>query len=225
MSSKNALKAYFSTKDGKTIYTHTSPLLVRVFTRYEDMGVYRVDEHVYMLGIFDMEIDGKHYGMNIPGQIKLSPSTIHKEDDYYVLTFNKGDEFIMSNHMVKENFIPYLMFKMFVVDGRRYPFMNNTNITRIFDYLSYTGLNISAVHPVYYGAFFSELHRSDTDINKRYRHTDLKGGIRILGMKDVKITASKLTTKLSGSYAKETLKAALTQAHSQNSEIEDILRM
>ena len=47
---------------------------------------------------------------------------------------------------------------------------------------------------------------------------------KAIGLKNVSLTASTLTTKVSGSFLKENLTTSVIQTHTKQSEIEDLLR-
>lgn len=216
-------------KDNDKVIFNGSSCVVTINKRYETFGLFNVAASgINTLAIFNMHIDGEDYGYILPAVVNMQPSSLEEEksleDALYKLTFSKGDVFFNTTTVVKRTDLIFAIFKMFVFFGIRYPFMNENNISRLFDNFNFTGFNMDYTDSAVSSAMFSELYRNPDNIQELNRLAgNLKKG-KAIGLKNISLTASKLTTKLSGSYLKENLTAAVIQTHTQESEIENLLR-
>lgn len=224
---REQLDKLFTKDNDKVIFNGTS-CIVTINKRYETFGLFSVIESgINTLAIFNMHIDGEDYGYILPAVVNMKPSLIEEEkseEEVYKLTFNKGDTFFETITVVKRTDLIFAIFKMFVFFGIRYPFMTENNVSRIFDNFNFTGFNMDYTDSAISSAMFSELYRNPDNIQELNR---LSGNVKkgkAIGLKNISLTASKLTTKLSGSYLKENLTAAVIQTHTQESEIENLLR-
>lgn len=102
--------------------------------------------------------------------------------------------------------------------------MTPENVSQLFFNVFMIGFNMQYTDMATVSAMFSELERvSADDIQTLYRHNP-KGKSYPVGMKQISVTASKLTTKLGGSYMSNTATSALVNESTQESEIENLLR-
>jgi hypothetical protein len=229
MLDRDGLMRYFSVdKEGQEKYIHDSPLYARVFKKYEDLGLFSQVTYVEVLGILDMEIDGVHYGLNIPAKIRMWPTHVDYEEldgtPYIKMTFFKGDIFRLTNRIIKDSSLPEKYYKLFVFEGARYPWMTVNNAPRIFDNTHLNNFGTPNLHKVLYSLKFSEVTYAG-ETNTLFRNSDLKGPARVYGLKELRKTAKQWLTKTSGSYLRDTKKAALVTTHETSSELEDMLRM
>ena len=214
-------------KDGDSIIFNGNECVVTIHKRYENFGLVSIDDGVNTLAIFNMNIDGEDYGYILPAVVKMKPSLIEEikdTEELYKLTFKKGDIFFVTTTVVKRTDLIFAIFKIFVFFGLRYPFMTENNVSRIFDNFSFTGFNMDYTDSAISSAMFSELYRNPDNIQELNRLSGNVNKGKAIGLKNISLTASKLTTKLSGSYLKENLTAAVIQTHTQESEIENLLR-
>lgn len=227
INTKSDVTALFKRENGHVIYIGKKPLVASVFEKYETSGLLIIEDNVTTLGIMNLNYDKKDFLFSVPGRITMSPSIIalRKTNDvsYYDFTFEAGNIFIKDEIIVKENYIPYEIFRMFCFEGARYPCLTPNNVSRLFDSLYMTGFNVTVPVGIKSG-MFSELHRSSIDNTILYRNTDMSAPPTVLGSKDVHLTASKFITKISGSYLKSTLESALVNKNKQPSYIENLLR-
>lgn len=224
---RDQLDKLFIKDNDKVIFNGTS-CIVTINKRYETFRLFNIIESgINTLAIFNMHIDGEDYGYILPAVVNMKPSLIEEEtseEEVYKLTFNKGDMFFETTTVVKRTDLIFAIFNMFIFFDIRYPFMTENNISRIFDNFSFTGFNMDYTDSAISSAMFSELYRNPDNIQELNR---LAGNVKkgkAIGLKHISLTASKLTTKLSGSYLKENLTAAVIQTHTQESEIENLLR-
>ena len=225
---RERLKNLFIKEKDNSVRFIGEELIVNINKKYENFGAFNIDDGINTLAIFNMKIDNEDYGYILPAVIKMFPSNIEEEkkgkEEEYKLTFKKNDIFIKSTVVVKRTDLIFAIFKMFVFFGIRYDFMTENNISRVFDNFGMTGFNMSYTDSSISSAIFSELYRNPKNIQELNRLVDnVEKGIAI-GLKNISLTASKLTTKLAGSYLKENLTAAVIQEHTQESEIENLLR-
>ena len=224
------LDRYFK-EDPKTTqvtYIGDKPLVVSVFEKYESMGLTQIEDKVTTLGIFNVNIEGKDVLFSLPGNLVMNPTEIvHRTEpteSFIDFIFHKGDIFIEEQRMVVNTKLIFSIFKQFIADGMRYPSMNWSNVPRIFDFAYKADFNPNTVHKVMYSAMISELTRDPKNPGSLFRNGPMKGPALELGMKDISLTASKLTTKLTGSYLKHTMEVALITENKTSSDLENLLR-
>jgi len=221
-------KLFVTQKDGSEVYKNKSPLYVRALRKYEDNGLFTRGSYVEVLAILDLELDGEHYGLNLSSKIRMMPSHIDYDEldgqDYIKMTFFDGDTFRTSKMVIKDNNITEKYYKLFVFEGARYPWMTVNNAPRIFDNTHLNNFSTPSMHKVLYDLDFSELTYAGTT-NQLYRNSDRKLPPTVYGIKELRMTAKQWITKTGGSYIKDTMKNALITEHTQNSDLEDILRM
>lgn len=221
---REELGKYF-TKDanGSVIFTGEE-CTVTITKKYENFGALNVDSGITTLGIFNLNINGADYGYILPAMIRMNPNHYEEVNDEYILTFKKGDVFFQTCTLVKRTDLVFCIFKIFVFFGYRYKFMTENNISRLFDNFDMTGFDMSYTYSSVISAMFSELYRNPENLQELNRHAETRQKGTAIGLKNVSLTATNLTTKLSGSYLKENMTSAVIQEHTQESEIENLLR-
>lgn len=223
------MSSLFKKNQAGQIICLENDIIVHISKRYENFAALNIELGVTTMGIFNIRYKGEDYGYNLPAMINMSPTLIEDDEingeEYYKLTFKKDDVFINTLSLVQRTDLVFAIFKLFVFFGVRYPYMTPTNISRLFDVFYLTGFNMQYTDSAVPAAMFSELTRSSVmDIQSLHRHNPKSAKGYPVGMKNIAATASKLTTKLAGSYLKDTLTSALVNQNTQESEIENLLR-
>ena len=225
---KEQLNKLFVKNKDKTVTFIGDECVVTVCGKFETFGALSLEDGFNTLGVFNINYKGEDYGFNLPALVKLRPSSIEEGEEngekVYKLIFKKGDTFLQSTVVVKTADLVYTLFKIFVFFGFRYKFMNENNISRIFDNFYLTGFNMDYTYSSVISAMFSELYRNPENLQLLNRLSEGDKAGKAIGLKNVSLTASTLTTKLSGSFLKENLTTAVIQNHTKQSEIEDLLR-
>lgn len=225
---REQLNRYFVKNQDKTVTFIGDECIVTVCGKFETFGALSLEDGFNTLGVFNINYKGEDYGFNLPALVKMRPSSIEEGEEngekIYKLVFKKGDTFLQSTIVVKTADFVYTLFKIFVFFGFRYKFMTENNISRSTDNYYLTGFNMDYTYSSILSAMFSEFYRNPDNIQVLNRLTEQDKPGRAIGLKNITLTASKLTTKLAGSYLKENLTAAVIQEHTQESEIENLLR-
>lgn len=214
-------------KDGSYICL-VDDIIVYINKRYSNFAALSIETEVTTMGIFDIEYKGEYYWNNLPMMMSMSPTLIEditiEAEDYLKLTFKKGDAFYTSTTLVQRADLVFAIFRLFVFFGLRYKAMTPENVSQLFFNVFMIGFNMQYTDMATVSAMFSELERvSADDIQTLYRHNP-KGDSYPVGMKQISVTATKLTTKLGGSYMSATTTSALVNESTQESEIENLLR-
>ena len=176
-----------------------------------------------------MTINEKNYfKLVLPMIVDMRPSgqyTKKMDDkDYYVFTFEKGDEFIVNRTLIKKTFILFAMFKEFIVNGNFPYFLTYEELGRLFDRSQdLCGEKLKAPHQIF-EMIFAHLSRDSNNLNTFYRYTDMKEPPRWIGLKNTGYAPTSTTARLIGSYLMEGLNSSIVNPTTQNSDVEDILR-
>lgn len=221
-------KKYFQVNKNGSVIFIGDECKVTICAKYENFGAFNIDNGINTLALFNLNIGGKDYGYILPAVVKMYPSGFEESkengEDVYVLTFNKNDIFFNTITVVQRTDLVFGIFKIFVFFGFRYKFMNENNISRIFDAFYLTGFNMEYTYSSVISAMFSELYRNPENLQELNRLTTQNVAGKAIGLKNVSLTASSLTAKLSGSFLKENITSSVIQTHTKQSEIEDLLR-
>ena len=204
-------------------------LEVRIPKRFEVYDLLTVSDTVTALGIMDLVINGRfHRGMVILNQLHMEPSEItemvYDNVPYIVLHFAPGDVFIRNIDVVKEDRVIYAVYVEFISCGKPIYFLEYFKLGNLFDRAKpMTGSGIG-VDRVVFELIVSHLARSPDDLYLPYRLTDMKEPMRLIPLKQVSHSTTSTTSRLVGSYHKETTAAALITDNTENYPLELILR-
>lgn len=197
--------------------------------RYEAHDLLSQTDTINTIGVFHMEIDGKvSLGLLLTAMISMSPSDTYNEtideDLYLVVELRKGDKIMVTNDIVRNDKLAYVLWVEFIALGRLPKFITYENIPWLFDKIAEVcDINFGINH-VIFETLYSHLFRDDKDIFKKYRHTDMKRPPIFIGIRNVAYGPDDTMSKLLGSYSNASLNSALINKSDQASAIELQLR-
>ena len=212
---------------------HSGIIKAYIPQRYEIHDLYLLGEYTSVLGIFQIEVEGEpnFYNLFLPALIEMQPSTIlpwHStqiEEDYFVLTFRKGDVFIKSLSVLKQSYILGKMFKEFVTNGHMPPWLTYDQMATVFDKAQIvTGVKLPVPHACF-EMIAAHCCRDPNHPNIKYRYSNMKDKPLFLGLRDVTNVRDTVTSRIVGSYFMDGVNASIVNQSEHRSEVEDLLRM
>lgn len=226
------LNAIAELPDGSLIAKE--PMEIILPCRYEEAMLTHITQDVYTLGIFALKV-GNHYAVNnIPARIRLHPVEIdkvkYKDNDYYVLSFEKGSTITDNINVVKENTLGYYIYNYFIALGKIPWFMSAMDVLGLFDrMLEYTNVNYGASIMIP-EMICSMIMRDQNDIQQYWRQSinrvdELYSNIPdYIPLRNVPFGARNTTAKLMGAYFNEGINSALLYPSETTESVEALLR-
>lgn len=219
-------------EDGAFRYISDSPLHILIPKAYESTQMLTVTDNVRTLGVFEFwtgEEYGEHKEFFLPGVIEMCPSEIIFRtiggEEYVYCVFHKGDVFMTTSKVVKNEYVAYALFSMYLEKGKIPPIITYDKEAWIFDIVAaITGSKISKFNHAIFEMIYSHLCRPVDNIHRPYRDTDMTGPYLRLKLSDLPNVTVSVTAKLESGYLASSLNAALTDENKTQSKIEDLLR-
>jgi len=228
------LDEYMKTEpDGKIRYMGSDEIHILIPKTYEALQLLTVTETVRTLGIFEIwknPLREEHKEFFLPGVIEMQPSdivfTTIGGDEFVHCTFRKGDVFLMSNKVVKNEFIAYALFSMYLEKGKIPPIITYDKETWMFDIVAaITGSKVSKFNHAIFEMIYSHLCRCANDVHTQYRYAENPDTPYVrLKLSDLPNVTTSLTAKLESGYLAASINAALTHENENESKIEELLR-
>lgn len=197
---------------------------------YEKNKLIDVAKTVKTIGIFEYRLGDtdKFHGFFFPAVIEIAPSEVDfiKEgnDELLKLTLYKGDMFMTSRKVVKNEQIAYVCFSTYFEDGKIPAWLPYDQKSYIFDTLKkVTGINFPVDHAAF-EIIVAHLNRCKNNIFKEYRFAEHGEKAIQLKLKDVAHAATTFTARSIGGYLSDSINVMLTHENTDESEMEDLLR-
>ena len=197
--------------------------------RYEDLDVFLNTDVVETLGVFGMRIDDKvEVGLLLATIVTLGPSSVTTvtidDEQMFLLTFNKGDKFLVTNNYIVNDKFAYLLWVEFITLGKLPKFLTYDQMTTMFDRISKAcQISFDVDHSVF-ETLYGQLYRDVNDISTLFRNTPMTGEGMILGLRNAPHAAGNTLSKLLGSYPDTAINSALVNQNEHVSDIEFVLR-
>lgn len=219
-------------KDGKVRYMGSDDIHILIPKTYESLQLLSVSDIVRTLGIFEIwkePLKEGHSEFFLPGVIEMQPSHIAFKvvggDEFVHCVFKKGDVFLLSNKVVKNEFIAYALFSMYLEKGKIPPIITYDKQTWMFDIVAaITGSKVSKFNHAIFEMIYSHLCRLASDIKTQYRYSDRSQPYIRLKLSDLPNNTTSLTAKLESGFLASSINVALTNENTHESKIEDLLR-
>src|SRR5574344_96335 len=220
---------YFEHNEKEQCYRFIgNKLVVYLPSRYQALGHTNIDETVSTIGVFTMEIDGNLCGLQIPAILSMDPSTIEEktinDTKYTLLTFNKGDRFLVNDCVIQRGDMGYVLWKEFMGLGNLPSYITYENIFTLYDDLGeIAGRGIAVNHAVL-ELVFAHIFRDKKDLSIEYRHTPMNGNFEIIGVHNVAYGVTSTHGRLMRSYTTQGINAALLHPNDKNYDYGDVYR-
>ena len=228
---KKPLSAYLK-KDahGTASILEAESAQVFVPQRYNIHDLLDFGDITKVLGVFEVQISGEpvNYHLYLPSMLTMCPSSISQrtidETAYYVFNFKRGDVFLTTNVMMKQDYILSKMFIEFIRNGNIPSFLTYDQMARMFDVAQVTcGVTLPVPHATF-EMIFAHCCRDPKDLNRKYRYSDKKDNPVFLGLRNVTHVRDSTTARLVSSHFLEGANSAIVNQIEQRSETEDMLR-
>lgn len=228
---KKSLMQYMQkTKTGNGLIFIGDLAKVYIPLRYEVHDLLVTGNVIRTLGIFQVSVQGETepYNLLLPSILSMKPSaTVQKKIDeieYLICSFVKGDIFLESMTVLKQNFVLSKMFIEFIRNGNMPPWLTYDQMGTIFDIAQVTcGASLPVPHAIL-EMIISHCSRDPDKLSVKYRYTDQKKQPVFLGLRDTTNVRDSTTSRLVGSYVMDGINASIVNQSQQRSEVEDLLR-
>lgn len=205
-------------------------MVILIDKMYEKHKLINVARTVKTIGIFEYKLgdNDKFHGVFLPGIIEIEPSEITFVKDgnkeFIKLTLYKGDYFMKTRKIVKNEQLAYICFALYFEDGKMPSWIPYEKRSFIFDTLKrVTGINFPVDHSVF-EIITAHLTRCKSDIFKEYRFSKNPKDILQLKLKDVAHASNSFTARSIGGYLADSINVSLTHKNTESSDIEELLR-
>lgn len=222
-----SISKYFEKqKDGSLVFIGNT-LEARVPIRYKQYGLLDVAQNVESLGLMDLIFDDEACCvLNILAKIVLCPSDTQEKtiDDtpYLVMTFTKGDTFILSQDVLMNTDVLYCIYVEYITLGHRLYSVGYNDIARILDRSKeFTGKSIDRLVIEF---MVAHIGRNPKDRFQQYRYTDLKDDPLLIYLKSINLSPTSTSTRMMGAYDEDGLTSSLNTVVEQRQKFEDIIR-
>lgn len=228
---KNPLSHYLKKdKSGGAYILDAKSAYVLIPQRYAIHDLLAFEENVRALGVCEIQIEGEPipYNLYLPSILHMAPSSVSQRnvDDvaYFVLEFKKGDVFLMSDVLLKQDFVISKIFIEFIRNGNLPKFMTYDQMAMMFDVAQQTcGVTLPVPHAII-EMIMAHCCRDADNLNVKYRYSDKKKPPVFLGLRDVTNVRDSTTSKIIGSYLLEGINSGIVNQAEHRSETEDLLR-
>ena len=218
----------FPENDG--IIFNGDKMTILIDKMYEKHRLIHVARTVKTIGIFEYKIgdNDKFHGVFLPGIIEIEPSEINFIKDgnkeFIKLTLYKGDYFMKTRKIIKNEQLAYVCFALYYEDGKMPSWIPYEKRSFIFDTLKHvTGISFPVDHTVF-EVITAHLTRCKSDIFKEFRFSDDKRDILQLKLKDVAHASNSFTARSIGGNLADSINVSLTHKNTESSDIEELLR-
>lgn len=205
-------------------------MVILIDKMYEKHKLINITRTVRTIGIFEYKLgdNDKFHGYFLPGVIEIEPSEItfikDGNKEFIKLTLYKGDYFMKSRKIVKNEQLAYICFALYFEDGKMPSWIPYEKRSFIFDTLKrVTGINFPVDHAVF-EIIAAHLTRCKSDIFKEFRFSDNPKDIYQLKLKDVAHASNSFTARSIGGYLADSINVSLTHKNTESSDIEELLR-
>lgn len=239
MLSEESVNKLKHTKDVMQFFSHDTKkktmtfigdkMTVLVPKRFETHGMLTLGNLVETIGIMELHVDDTYIShLHLLARFKTDPSDIstftRNGIEYQVLLYTHGDTFIVNTEVVKNSRTMYALYTEFVTRGNIPNGYSYSDLAWVYDTAGpVADANIPVDHAIY-EMMFSHLARDQSDLFKQYRHTDMKGDYKFVGLRDVAYAPTSNTARSIGSFFQEGLNAAVIKEEEQEYLFENLLR-
>lgn len=222
-----SVKPYFERlKNGSTIFKGDK-LEVRVPVRYRQYGLLEVTQHVETLGLMDLIINDEYQcTLNILAKLTMCPSeSVEKNIDdtpYLVMTFEKGDTFILFQDVLKDSDIIYCIYVEYIDRGHRLYTVGYDDMPKLFRKAKeLTGKSVDGLTMEF---MIAHIARNPKNTFEQYRYTDLKSDPVLIYLRSINLSPTSTSTRMMGAYEDDGITSSLNTVVEKRQPFEDILR-
>ena len=204
--------------------------------RYVEQGLAFIGNENYIFGMYAMVVGDTYYAVsNACTLLHIHPSgtsTVRCNDtDYYEFSFDPGTTVITTTNAVRDDVLPYKMYKEFVEMGKVPCYFDYVDCANMFVSVPhFCGVELGATEAIV-SAIGSSICKNPKDLTQPYSFTlrnieeRRKVPFAVVPFRDVQFGATNTTAKIMGSYSDQALTSALVNPSQRNEGIEDGLRL
>lgn len=216
-------------KDKHVTYFTGDALNIRILKRFEVYNLLDITDVVQTLGVMELIIDGKyHASLNILAKIQIEPTEITEIQiggvPYLSLSLKTGDKFIANTQVVQNASIQYAVYVEFFARGKPLHTMTYGELALVFDRVKQMTGQSLGVDRVLLETLVSHIARTQEDLFKQYRYTDMKEPMRLIPIRSVSFAPTSTSPRINGSYFDDGLTAALQNENTEHMPFEDLQR-
>lgn len=199
---------------------------------YEQKALATISDEVSVLGVLMFQVDSTYAVMNLNAMVHFTPirtdSVNIDGEDYYQMVFEAGSRVIPELTVVKRDTLPYLVYDLFISNGKIPFYMGYLDMCRLFDTAkAYADADVGT-RPEVIQLLVSLIARSKSNQNKYYRQvisdkTD-ESDLKFIPIKSVAYGATNTVNRLGGSGFKTGVISSLIYPADKVENIESILR-
>lgn len=209
---------------------------IYVPARYVEQGLAFIGNENYIFGMYAMVVGDTYYAVsNACTLLHIHPSgtgTVRCDEvDYYEFSFDPGTTVFTTVNVVKDDVLPYKMYKEFVEMGKVPCYFDYVDCANMFTSVPhYCGVDLGANEAIV-SAIGSSICKNPKDLTQPYalilkniadRH---RQPFTIVPFRDVQFGATNTTAKIMGSYSDQALTSALVNPSQRSEGIEEGLRL
>lgn len=207
----------------------SNSLTIIIPQRYEVYQLLEISDTIKTLAIFDMIIDDIYQaGLMMLTTIEIEADDVNKimigDIPYIAITVSNGSRFICNTERIADSNIVYAIWMEFITRGKLIYNINYDTLSTLFDQAkTMCDSNINVDHAIF-EVIYSHLCRDFENLSIQYRHTDRSNDFKLIPLRNVGYATISTTSKIMGSYFRESLNSSLIQTNLTKSPVEDLLR-
>ena len=208
------------------------PCKIVIPSRYQSLDLCDVTDEVYTLGVYAIIMDDKYCLNKVVSKMTLLPYDITTEmiedEEYIVLSFEAGSTVVKNINLLKEDTLPYYIYRLFIAMGKVPWFISYDDLLTIFDSTpKYSGIKLGSSDSIL-ELLGATIARTETDPHKMFRSIAGRGEVNAkphyVPLGNVQFGPDDTISKLLGSYMKDGISSALLYPTSNISTLESVLR-
>lgn len=219
----------------KTSTVTTQPLRMIFPTRYEEIGLAKIDMVCDVFNVTAILDNEDNYAVVIAPVIgKYLPSRVGyvmvEDEQYTCLYFEEGDTILPNNTMVASDDCIYPMFQEFYIKGKLPWYLNYEDVSNIMLETAKYADSRTGNNPLTIEILTSIMARAKENKQIYYKSTvtkrdDIfKKSPSYIGVSDIRYSYDTTSSKIIGGYFKEGVINAIVAPETETSKVADLLR-
>lgn len=222
MSKLKSFNKYLIKKNNQLIYNHDVDLEVLFPKYFLENDWVKFQNVVNFMAIVQLTIGNEQGVLILPSLITSDPSNIREEEDNYILTYKKGDRFLVKK-ILQDQAILYKLFNNFCVLGKIPFYIKYEDLPNVFkNACRVTNTDLHARDSVF-ELIFANLTRNPDNLFERYRNTDMSKPFTTVSSSDLIHNASSVIAKISGNFLRDGLVASTINENKKPYLIENLM--
>ena len=213
----------------------SKPLKIYVPERYTEKGLAEIGSETYIVGIFAMVVEDKHYAVSkINAMMRIKPTTIStvkfEGTSYLEFYFEPGSVVFATTSLIMSDTLVYNIFYNFISNGTVPWILSYEDVATLFASADrHAGVDLTRSHTIL-EMFAAAIARDPNQRTKYYRHTlddtdkTPTEPVAYIALRNISLGATNTTARLGGSYWNDGLTSALANPSTRLEKVEQLLR-